>query len=396
MNEDETAPRPWTLIAELTYACPLRCAYCANPLQVPAGDALAPTDWLRILEEAEALGVTHVHFTGGEPLLHGALEQLIARARQLDLYVTLITSGLPLQRDRLARLADAGLEHVQLSLQGTRSETNRAIAGHDELAHKLVVASWVKQLGLALTLNVVLARHNLDQLDELLQLAERLAPDRLELAHAQYLGWALRNRERLLPSRDSLQQARARIAAWRPRLEPAMEVVAVLADYHAGRPRACMDGWASRYLVVTPQGLLLPCQAAHNLPGLAFDDVRSASLAELWQRSPALRRFRGAQGLREPCASCSRRSTDFGGCRCQAFALTGDAAAADPACRLSPHHELITLAHRRAESTASNFELRRPPSSSRQAETPRELAPAELAGPTCDGDLPLSQPNQRG
>jgi PqqA peptide cyclase len=354
-------PRPWTLIAELTYACPLRCAYCSNPTRMPAGAPLTTLEWLRVISEAEELGVTHVHFTGGEPLLRADLSELVRHARQRELYVALVTSGVPLRRSRLAELAGAGLDHVQLSLQGTRASVNREVAGLDALEHKLEVASWTKRLGLSLTLNVVLGRHNLDQLEELFALAEKLEPDRLELAHAQYLGWALLNRELLLPTEAELTEARGIIARWRERLSSRMDVVSVLPDYYADHPRACMDGWANRYLVVTPEGRLLPCHAAHALSGFEFENVRSGSLSELWQGSPALQRFRGAQGLNEPCASCSHRDRDFGGCRCQAFALTGEVTAADPACRLAPGHDLIRLARRRSESgaPARAFELRR-------------------------------------
>jgi pyrroloquinoline quinone biosynthesis protein E len=356
-------PRPWTLIAELTYACALRCAYCSNPVsQVSRGSMLSIEDWQRLLREAEALGVVQVHFTGGEPLLYRELEPLVAQAGSLGLYSTLVTSGVPLQRERLAALAAAGLEHVQLSLASARSETARLLTGVDELEQKLKVAGWVKQLGISLTLNVVLTRQNIDQTEALIALAEQLEPDRLELAHAQYLGWALLNRDQLLPSAESIERVRALASHARARLRGRIDVVVVLPDYHAGVVRACMDGWASRYLVVTPDGRLLPCHAAHVLRELSFDDVRSAPLAELWQSSPALNVFRGNSWMQEPCASCPSRFQDFGGCRCQAYALTGDAAATDPACHLAPSHELVRQARRRVNAPAL-LQLRRPPHS---------------------------------
>jgi PqqA peptide cyclase len=357
------APRPWTLVAELTYACPLRCAYCSNPPRIGSrAPALASADWQSLLEQAQALGVVQVHFTGGEPLLCPDLEPLVATANRLGLYSTLVTSGIPLERSRLQALAERGLEHVQLSIQAARAETARAVCGRDALEQKLRVASWVKELGLSLTLNIVLHRLNLAELPELLELAERVRPDRLELAHAQYLGWALQNRDQLLPSAESLNEARALIRAARETQRERFEIVAVLPDYHAGRPRACMDGWAQHYLVITPSGQLLPCHAAHALP-LEFDDVRSAPLAQLWATSAALQRFRGTDWMQEPCASCDQRHEDAAGCRCQAFALTGDAGAPDPTCRLTPAHQLVRSARERAErSELGVIQLRRHPS----------------------------------
>lgn len=357
------APRPWTLIAELTYACPLRCAYCSNPpLLAEQAAPLATEDWQRLLREAHELGVMQAHFTGGEPLLHPELEPLVATASELGIYTTLVTSGVPLERARLEALAERGLEHVQLSIQAVEPTTARAVCGRAELEQKLRVAGWVKDLGLSLTLNVVLTRLNLAELPQLVELAERIEPDRLELAHAQYLGWALLNRDQLLPSSEELARAREITSLARTRLAERFEIVAVLPDYHADRPRACMDGWAQRYLVVTPFGKLMPCHAAHSLPGLKFDDVRSAPLAELWQSSPALQRYRGSSWMQEPCSSCDQREIDAAGCRCQAFELTGDASAPDPACRLTPAHHLVRAARERTgQAGRGEILLRRAP-----------------------------------
>lgn len=356
--------RPFTLVAELTYRCPLRCAYCSNPVEIAQrASELAVAEWQRVLREAEALGVVHVHFTGGEPLLYPELETLIASARSVGLYVNLITSGLPLTHSRLIALRDAGLEHVQISLQAVTTELAQQIAGVAVLPQKLQAARWVRELGMALTINVVLHRQNAHELPELLALAESLEPSRIEIANAQYLGWALLNREALLPSSAQLERARELVGAVRERLRGKTDVLFVLPDYHAGKPRACMQGWAQRYLVVTPDGLLLPCQAARDLPQLEFDDVRSAPLAELWSRSPALERFRGEAWLPELCRSCDERERDFGGCRCQAFRLTGDASAPDPACQLTPAHDLILAARKQAERplASDTLTLRRPP-----------------------------------
>jgi PqqA peptide cyclase len=360
------APRPYTLVAELTYACPLRCAYCSNPVSVQQSAApLDLTNWRRVIREAEALGVLQVHFTGGEPLLYPDLEQLVAEARTAELYVNLISSGLPLSRERLALLQRAGLDHLQLSLQAVSERTSRQIAGVDALARKRQVAQWARELGLALTINVVLHRQNLAELPALIALAESLAPQRIELANAQYLGWALVNRNQLLPSRAQIDVARATAAEAKQRLAGRIDVLFVLPDYYADRPRACMSGWAQRYLVVTPDGLLLPCHAARDLPGLCFDDVRQAPLAELWASSPALNEYRGSAGLPAACRSCDHRHTDHGGCRCQAFQLTGDAEAVDPACQLAPAHSLVRQAREGLAADGSPpLQLRRPPTAS--------------------------------
>jgi pyrroloquinoline quinone biosynthesis protein E len=351
-------PRPYVLVAELTYRCPLRCAYCSNPLQVPDRPALTTADWQRVLSEASDLGVVQVHFTGGEPLLRDDLEALVARAAELELYSNLITSGLPVTRERLAALQAAGLCAVQLSFQAARLGSSAAIAGVDAFAHKRQVAAWVRELALPLTVNVVLHRQNLDEVDQIIALAEELGAERLELANTQYLGWAHQNRAALMPSLAQLDAARAVVAEARVRLRGRMELLFVLPDYHSDLPRTCMNGWGERYVVVTPDGRAMPCHAAHILP-LEFPDLRACSLATAWHDSDAFRRYRGTDYLREPCRSCDRREIDHGGCRCQAFLLTGDATAADPVCGLSPHHDLVVDARTAAAQAAPALTLRR-------------------------------------
>ena len=351
----ETAPRPYTLIAELTYACPLRCGYCSNPTDLDAhADELAPEDWLHVLTEAEAIGVMGVNLTGGEPLLRKDLEGIVSHARGLGLYTNLITSGRPLARERLLALRAAGLDHVQLSFQGADAAQSDAMAGIPAFDAKLEVAAWVKDAGLPLTVNVVLHADNVDQTSDLIALAERLHADRLELAHTQYLGWALKNRARLLPTAAQIESSRTLAKAARERLRGRMDVAMVLPDYVAGRPRPCMDGWGRRFIVVAPNGLVLPCHAAHAL-GLPFESVREKPLADIWRGSPSFERFRGEAWMPEPCKSCDRRDIDYGGCRCQAFLLTGDASRTDPACALAPDHALVTEALR-----AANAETERP------------------------------------
>ncbi|HEY2730213.1 MAG TPA: pyrroloquinoline quinone biosynthesis protein PqqE [Polyangia bacterium] len=350
-QEAETeAPRPYTLVAELSYRCPLACGYCSNPLDLDKHTReLDTAAWKRVLGEAAALGVLQVNLTGGEPLVRDDLEELVAAARTLSLYVNLITSGVPLGAARLARLAAAGVDSLQLSVQDTDGEGGRWIAGRDCLSAKLEVAAAARALGLPLTLNVVIHRGNIARVAEFVALAERVGAERLELANTQYLGWALLNREALLPSRAALAEARAVALAARERLRGKIEILFVRPDYDVGRPRACMDGWARRYLVVTPDGTALPCHQAASITTLAFENVRERALGDIWTDSPAFRAFRGEAWMPEPCRSCDERARDFGGCRCQAFALVGDARATDPACDKAPRHDLVVAARLHAE-----------------------------------------------
>jgi pyrroloquinoline quinone biosynthesis protein E len=337
-----TDHRPYTLIAELTYKCPLRCVYCSNPLDYARHDAeLDTATWLRVFEEAEELGVVQLNLTGGEPLIRSDLEPLIAKARALDLYTNLITSGIPLTRERLARFRELGLDNVQLSIQDVKPADSDRIAGLRSFARKLQVARWVKSLGFPLTINTVLHRDNLDHVPDVIAMAEELSADRLELANTQYLGWALVNRKALLPSREQLDRAREVALAARERLRGKMEVLFVVPDYYREFPPACMDGWGRRFLLVSPGGLALPCHVAHSIPGLTFEKVGTRPLAEIWASPRGLGHFRGTEWMPEPCRSCERREVDFGGCRCQAYFLTGDASATDPVCTKSPQHGLV-------------------------------------------------------
>ncbi len=340
-----STPRPYTLIAELTYRCPLRCPYCSNPTDLAAHDGeLGTDDWKRVLGEAEALGVVQVHFTGGEPLARKDLEELVAHARSLELYTNLVTSGVPLTKTRLAGIAARGLDHVQVSIQSARPERADVIAGYAAHAQKIEVMRWVKELGLPLTMNVVLHRANLDEIDELVALAEDVGADRLELANTQYVAWALSNRDALLPSRAQIESAAETAARHKARLQGKIDVLFVKPDYFGTTPKACMDGWGRRFIHLVPDGRVLPCHAATSITTLRFDNVRDRSLADIWTSSEALLAYRGEGWMPEPCRSCDRRSIDFGGCRCQAFALTGDASATDPACALAPGHALVEAA----------------------------------------------------
>jgi PqqA peptide cyclase len=340
---------PYTLVAELTHRCPLACPYCSNPTElVRRHDELSTEQWLRVIDEAAQIGVMQVHLTGGEPLARTDLEVIAKKARERGLYVSLVTSGLPLERERLVRLAPS-LDHVQLSVQDSDAASSDRLAGIASHAQKMRVAGWVKELGLPLTVNVVLHRANLERVGAVVEMAERLRADRLELASVQMVSWALENAQTLLPTGAQIEHARSVAQEARERLAGAMAVVFVLPDWHADRPRACMDGWGRRFVVVAPDGTVLPCHAARVLP-LPFESVRDSSLARIWYDSEGMRAFRGEAWMREPCKSCDRRAIDFGGCRCQAFALTGDARATDPACSLAPQHGLMREARARAAS----------------------------------------------
>ena len=336
--------RPFTLTAELTYRCPLHCAYCSNPTSYEEGPALNTTQWARLLTEAEAMGVMQVNFTGGEPLLRSDLEPIIEHTHGLGLYTNLITSGVPLSRLRLTGLRASGLDALQLSLQSTEQGLADRIAGLSVHEMKLAVARWTHELGMPLTLNIVLHRHNIEQVNDMIALAERLHAERLELANTQYLGWALTNRDALLPTREQLQLAREIARAARERLAGQMEILFVTPDYYTGQPRACMDGWGRRHLVVSPDGLILPCHLAHTLPGLAFERAGTRPLLDIWERSEGFNRFRDEAWMPDTCRTCDYRAVDFGGCRCQAFHLTGRLEAVDPVCRWSPDHHLIDTA----------------------------------------------------
>ena len=346
-----TSDRLYTLIAELTYHCPLRCVYCSNPTDLAAHpDRLQTADWLRVFQQAAELGALQLNLSGGEPLLRKDLEALVEGARRHDFYTNLITSGVPLTRERLAGLKERGLSSVQVSIQDSQATEADRIAGRSAFEQKLSVCRWVKELGLPLTVNVVLHRHNLGRTAEIVALAESLGADRLELANTQYLAWALTNRSSLLPSQAQLDEAREVAKAAKERLKGKLELLFVLPDYYSSRPKACMSGWGKRYLLVSPDGLALPCHLAHTLPGLTFDNVQERSLDDIWHHSPGFAAFRGEAWMPEPCKSCDRRAQDFGGCRCQAFHLTGNAAATDPACVLSPQHSLITDARAAAQA----------------------------------------------
>jgi pyrroloquinoline quinone biosynthesis protein E len=333
---------PTTLLAELTHRCPLHCPYCSNPLDlIRAESELATEDWKRVFTEAKRLGVLQLGLSGGEPLLRKDLEELAAHARGEGLYSTLVTSGLGLTRARAERLKAGGLEHIQISVQDSDPEVAERIAGVKSVKHKQAAAAIVRELGFAFTVNVVLHRANLDRLGTIIDLAADLGADRVELANTQYYGWGLQNRAGLMPTREQVERSREVAEQAIQRYRGRMQITYVLPDYYEAFPKACYGGWGKLYLVVTPNGMVLPCHGATQITTLEFDDVRSHSLKWIWQESAAFKAFRGDAWMKEPCRSCPRKTVDFGGCRCQAFALTGDAANTDPVCTLTPLRHLV-------------------------------------------------------
>jgi pyrroloquinoline quinone biosynthesis protein E len=336
-------PTPLGLLAELTHRCPLGCPYCSNPLKLdPRSDELDTATWARVFREAAALGVLQVHLSGGEPAARRDLVEITAAARAAGLYANLITSAVGLIEKTLDALADAGLDHVQISIQDSIEGSADRIAGYDgAFARKRALAAQVVRLKLPLTVNAVIHRANIERVGDLVEMALALGAGRVEIAHVQYYGWALENRVALMPTPEQVKRAVGEVEQLRKRHHGRIVIDAVVPDYYAKYPKPCVGGWGRRSLNVTPAGRVLPCHAAETIPGLEFWSVRDHSLADIWASSPAFRAFRGTDWMQEPCASCPRRHKDFGGCRCQAFALTGDARATDPVCHLSPKHAIV-------------------------------------------------------
>ena len=346
--------RPTTLLAELTYRCPLHCPYCSNPLQMTgARDEMTTGDWKRVLTEARALGVLQLGLSGGEPLARPDLEELATHARALGFYTTLVTSGIGLTRERAQRLHEAGLEHIQISMQDSNEDSADRIAGMKGVAQKMAAAAVVRDLGFAFSINVVLHRANIDRVGDIIELAARLGADRLELANTQYYGWALENRSALMPTAAQVTAAAAVADDASVRHKGRMQILYVLPDYYESFPKPCYGGWGKHYVVVVPDGRALPCHGATHITTLSFDNVRERSLRWIWEESRAFQAFRGDDWMQEPCRSCERKTVDFGGCRCQAFALVGDAASTDPVCTLSPMRSVIDESIRQATPSSS-------------------------------------------
>lgn len=343
---------PYSLVAELTYRCPLQCPYCSNPVDCGSETyrrELTTEEWARVFAEASALGVLQLGLTGGEPMARRDLLQLVEAAASHGLYSTLVTAAMSLTRERAEQLRDAGLDHVQISFQDSDPESSDRIAGTRSWHRKVEAAKVVRELDFPLTINVVLHRHNLDRIGEILEMAESLGADRVELANTQYYGWALMNRAALLPRREQLERAERVVREFRERVGARMEILYVIPDYFDDEPKPCSGGWGRQTMVVAPNGSVMPCHAASIIPDMTFDNVREHDLGWIWANSEAFNRFRGTDWMPEPCRSCDRKEIDFGGCRCQAMLLTGNAAATDPTCALSPDHHRVVGARERAQ-----------------------------------------------
>ncbi len=334
---------PIGILAELTHRCPLACPYCSNPLELESRESeLDTATWQRVFREAAGLGILQAHLSGGEPASRRDLVEITRAASEAGIYTNLITSGVGINRERLKALADAGLDHVQISIQDSEEDSADHIAGYKgAFRRKFELAEDVTREGMMLTVNMVVHRANIARVGEMVELALTLGARRVEIAHVQYYGWALKNRAALMPTRKQVERAIPLVEEMQRRHKDRIVIDAVFPDYYARYPKACVGGWGLRSLNVTPSGKVLPCHAAETLPGLEFWNVREHSLTEIWKSSPAFQAFRGTDWMREPCRSCERRERDFGGCRCQAFALLGDARATDPVCHLSPQHALI-------------------------------------------------------
>jgi PqqA peptide cyclase len=354
-----TVPRAYALLAEVTYRCPLHCPYCSNPVTVPSGEPaesvalrtphtpttngeLTTEEWKRVIQEAAALGVLQIGFSGGEPLARRDLAELVRAARETKLYTNLVTSGIGLDDDRLRGLRDAGLDSIQLSFQSDESNLADEIAGAHAHERKLHVAAKIRASGIPLSLNFVIHKRNIDRLPQMIDLAEALDAERVELANVQFYGWAFRNRAALLPTREQVDRARDVATAAKARLAGKIDIFYVLPDYYETRPKPCLNGWGRRYLTINPIGDVLPCPTASSaIPNLRFENVRARNLDWIWRESESFNRFRGTEWMPQPCQSCPQREIDFGGCRCQAALLTGNAANTDPVCEFSPDRALV-------------------------------------------------------
>lgn len=331
---------PIGLLCELTHRCPLQCPYCSNPVDLERVNAeLTTAQWQSAMRQAASLGVLQIHLSGGEPTARKDLEDIVKVASEVGLYTNLITAGVTLTRDRLEKLRDNGLDHVQLSIQDVDPENADRIAAYKGgMAKKIEVAKWVKEFGLPLTLNAPIHRQNIHNVPRIIDFAVECGAGRLEIAHIQYYAWALKNRSALMPTKEAFMETYHIVEAAKERLKGILVIDFVVPDYYAKYPKPCMGGWGRGIINITPSGKVLPCHAAESLPHLTFDNIKDTPLADIWMRGSAFQMYRGTSWMKEPCRSCDRREIDFGGCRCQAFALTGDASNMDPACSLSPKH----------------------------------------------------------
>lgn len=364
MSTRSEIPAPIAMLAELTYRCPLSCPYCSNPIEMAKKEAELDTEvWTDVFDQAAKLGVLQLHLSGGEPASRRDLVALVAAARNAGLYTNLITSAIGLTQRRLVELDAAGLDHIQLSLQGTDADMADRIGGYKGgFARKMQAANWIVEAGFPLTLNAVVHRQNLHQLPQAIEMAVAMKARRMEVAIVQFHGWAMLNREAMMPTAEQAKEASRIVQEARARLKGTLVIDYVPADYHSDYPKRCMGGWGTTGLNITPDGLVLPCHAAQTIPTLEFDDVRDKPLADIWYEGAAFSAYRGEDWMQEPCRSCDRRKLDFGGCRCQAMAIAGDAAATDPVCVKSPvHGKMVKMARAFSQEDTAALVYRKNP-----------------------------------
>ena len=361
LDSKQNKPPLW-LLAELTYRCPLQCPYCSNPVEIAKyNDELSAEDWIRVMRQARKMGAAQLGFSGGEPLVRRDLEELITEARSLGYYTNLITSGVGMDEKRVKTFKEAGLDHIQISFQASDEELNNYLGGTRSFQHKQEMARVVKEYEYPMVLNIVLHRKNIDQIRDILDMTVALNADYVELASTQYYGWSRVNIEQLLPTREQLARAEKTAREYQEKMKDKMKIIYVIPDYFENRPKACMNGWGSIFLTIAPDGSALPCHAAAQLPGLEFPNVRDYSVSQIWNDSDAFNQFRGFDWMKEPCRSCPEKEKDFGGCRCQAYMLTGDAANADPVCDKSPHHQQLHQDVERIDGLAGTAEFEAKP-----------------------------------
>lgn len=371
-----TRTQPLWLLAEITYRCPLHCAFCYNPTDYDrhTRDELSTEQWIDTLREARKLGAIQLGISGGEPLLRDDIEEIVAEAHRLGYYSNLITSGVGLTEKRIQAFKEGGLDHIQLSMHDITEEINNFITNTRTFELKKKVAAMIKGHGYPMVLNVVIHRYNIGHIGQILEMAEALGADYVELANTQYYGWSLINRNQLMPSREQLEEAERVTNEYRANSGTKMKIFFVVPDYFSDRPKKCMNGWGEVFMIVTANGDVLPCHSARVLPGLQFPNVREHDLRWAWYDSPAFNRYRGDSWMKEPCRSCPEKEKDLGGCRCQSYLLTGDPEAADPVCALSPHHHVIE----QATEDARNPQLQAQPIIFRNDRNSKRLIDGEL------------------
>lgn len=378
-DSKQNKPPLW-LLAELTYRCPLQCPYCSNPVEIAKyNDELSAEDWIRVMRQARKMGAAQLGFSGGEPLVRRDLETLIAEARGLGYYTNLITSGVGMDEKRVKTFKEAGLDHIQISFQASDEELNNYLGGTRSFQHKQEMARVVKEHEYPMVLNIVLHRKNIDQIRDILDMTVALNADYVELASTQYYGWSRVNIEQLLPTRAQLARAEKTAREYQEKMKDKMKIIYVIPDYFENRPKACMNGWGSIFLTIAPDGSALPCHAAAQLPGLEFPNVRDYSVSQIWNDSDAFNQFRGFDWMKEPCRSCPEKEKDFGGCRCQAYMLTGDAANADPVCDKSHHHQQLHEDVERIDGLAGTAEFEAKPLVFRNMKNSKALSEETVA-----------------